>query len=93
MIAVCTSREETQHLAGIEAAACGLPVVSTPVGVWADLAPGPWGRLADPGDLPAAVREVLDSAEGFSPRAALEPLFGLDACRRGWLSVLSEVLS
>lgn len=89
---VCTSREETQHLAGIEAAACGRPIVATRVGVYADLPPGPWGRAVDAEDLPAAVREVGADADHHSPRRCFEPIFGLAACRRAWEALVEEVV-
>ncbi len=38
---ICTSRMETQHLAGIEAAACGLPIVATNVGIYSRV--NSWG--------------------------------------------------
>ena len=90
---VCTSREETQHLAGIEAAACGKPIVATRVGVYADLPSGPWGRVVDAEDLVAAVREVGDAADQYSPRRFFEPIFGLAACRRAWEALVKEVVS
>ena len=33
-VGLCTSRTESQHLAGIEIGACGLPMVAPPVGVY-----------------------------------------------------------
>jgi len=33
-VGLCTSRMESQHLAGIEMGACGLPMVAPPVGVY-----------------------------------------------------------
>jgi glycosyltransferase involved in cell wall biosynthesis len=33
---ICTSAQETQHLAGIEAAACGLPLIVPPIGMYWD---------------------------------------------------------
>lgn len=42
-VGLCTSRTESQHLAGIEMGACGLPMVAPPVGVY-------WNR-AFPGCL------------------------------------------
>jgi glycosyltransferase involved in cell wall biosynthesis len=35
-VGLCTSRMESQHLAGIEMGACGLPMVAPPVGVYYD---------------------------------------------------------
>lgn len=33
-VGLCTSRSESQHLAGIEMGACGLPMVAPPVGIY-----------------------------------------------------------
>lgn len=90
---VCTSREETQHLAGIEAAACGKPVVATRVGVYAELPPGPWGRAVDPAELASAVDDVAATSGLYSPRRCFEPLFGLAACRRGWQALVQNVVA
>ena len=43
---ICTSTQETQHLAGIEAAASNLPIVATNVGVYYDREPGEWGLVS-----------------------------------------------
>jgi len=43
-VGLCTSRTESQHLAGIEMGACGLPMVVPPVGVY-------WKRTGMPGML------------------------------------------
>jgi glycosyltransferase involved in cell wall biosynthesis len=48
-VGLCTSRQETQHLAGIEMGACGLPLVVPPVGCY-------WKRENMPG-------VVVESAE------------------------------
>ena len=43
-VGLCTSRTESQHLAGIEMGACGLPIVAPPVGVY-------WNRTDFPGGI------------------------------------------
>lgn len=89
---VCTSREETQHLAGIEAMACGIPVVSTWVGVYRDLeSPGPWGQSTVPKYLTAAVRGVYEAHDKYAPRGFVEDRYGLDACRKAWQQIVKEV--
>lgn len=58
-VGVCTSREETQHLAGIEMGMCGLPLVTTPVGAYYERPWGAWGFDSDGdwhGDIERAVR-------------------------------------
>ena len=41
-VGMCTSREETQHLAGIEMGGCGLPLVVTNVGAYWERPVGVW---------------------------------------------------
>lgn len=86
--AVCvqTSRHEAQGMAVLEAAACGLPLVGTPVGALADLAPdaavtSPHG---DPLRLAQTILSVLsDSAWrrslGEAARARVEAEYSLAA--------------
>ena len=47
-LAVCTSYEETQHISGIECAACNIPIVARAVGVYYDnMNIQGWGLIAD----------------------------------------------
>lgn len=62
---VVSSRYEAQGLVALEAAACGLPVVGTRVGILPDL--GPAARTiptGDPAALAAALAEVLADSAG-----------------------------
>jgi glycosyltransferase involved in cell wall biosynthesis len=43
---ICTSRMETLHLAGIEAAACNIPILATNVGIYYERPNGLWGQRA-----------------------------------------------
>jgi glycosyltransferase involved in cell wall biosynthesis len=58
-IGLCTSVQETQHLAGIEMAACGVPIVTTPVGVYYDREEDVWGAAVEPYELADTLRRWL----------------------------------
>jgi glycosyltransferase involved in cell wall biosynthesis len=84
-----SSRYEAQSMVVLEAAACGLPVVSTRVGVVPEL--GPEAAIAVPvGDAPAlaaALVEVLQNPArreemGRAARQKAEASFGLASCTR-----------
>jgi glycosyltransferase involved in cell wall biosynthesis len=69
---VCSSIRETQHLAGIEAAACGLPIVAPNIGIYYQRESGVWGRKVENGRDPISylkeIDYVLENRNGFSPR-------------------------
>lgn len=54
-VGLCTSRVETQHLAGIEMGACGLPLVVPLVGTYYDRTAGVWGIRYNPPDVRSIV--------------------------------------
>ena len=85
-VAVCTSYEETQHLSGIECAACNVPIVARAVGVYADRRDDPrWGRIAETNaDFIPCIRDVLSSKGEWAPRDAFLPLYSKPVCRENW---------
>jgi glycosyltransferase involved in cell wall biosynthesis len=98
-IGLCTSRQETQHLAGIEMGACGLPMVAPNVGAYfgQDAAP-PWGiRVTAPSreGFSVAVGDALRrrSAQwGVSQvRSYWEERYTPSICRESWLALVAEV--
>jgi glycosyltransferase involved in cell wall biosynthesis len=92
---LCTSRLETQHLAGIEAGLCGVPVVSSRVGIYADLADGAWGRCLS---VDAGVDEWVDALQQPMECGSVVRQFWLDAglseskCVEKWSSAIKEVM-
>lgn len=88
-VGLCTSRIETQHLAGLEMAASGLPVVYVdPVGVYAE--PQPWAIQATEAQLPAMLASAQAQAQpGAVREALLAGPWSLEACRASWLSLVA----
>ena len=75
-VGLCTSRMESQHLAGIEMGACGLPMVAPPVGVY-------YGRMDDfPGFVMKEGTEPQHYATAI--RLCMEKPIDLDKVRAYW---------
>lgn len=100
---VLASRHEGQGMVLAEAAAAGLPIASTRVGMAADF-PTTMVRLAAPGDalgLAQAMRESLDLAAdpvALAParealRAAVERDYDVRACVARWLDLYAGLTS
>lgn len=93
-VGLCTSLMETQHLAGIEMGACGLPLVVPNVGTY-------WNRAEMPGviveaptvrDYSAAIRAMLVASGNPNPvRAYWKQEFESSVVRAAWESVVKEV--
>ena len=92
---VCTSRVETLHLAGVEAAACGLPLVASNVGIYYNLPNGKWGRnvnILTPQNFITEIQYVKDNLSEFNPREAFLQL-GLDTetCKNKWINIIQNI--
>lgn len=91
---VCTSRVETLHLAGVEAAACNLPLVTSNVGVYYNLENGLWGRNTkslNPKVFIDEINYVKQNITDFSPRNEFLKM-GLDTetCKNKWLELIND---
>lgn len=87
---ICTSTTESLHLAGVEAAACGLPVVTTDVGIYHGWESGSWGLKVIDGNFAAGIAEVFSNPRGFSPRKYfLEKGLDRETCKKKWLVMIS----
>lgn len=96
-ILLCTSRIETLHLAGVEAMACGIPVVTTSVGIYKNFSMGgSWGMKINPelyNDFTETLEYVIDNSDFFKPRQfALENELDKLSCKRKWLNLVKEVM-
>ncbi len=93
-VLLCPSREETQHLAGIEAAACGLPLIVSNVGCYYNLSDGIWGKVVDFDNLDCvvgAVRSVLRNINDYDPRSYFIANYDLSVCKSKWLSLVNSI--
>lgn len=91
---ICTSEMETQHLAGIEAGACGVPVIATKVGAYYGLGPGYWGEAVEKWDLARALRDELGKPLSDVRRQNIREFWmsdhSLEACEESWRKVVEE---
>jgi len=92
---VCTSRVETLHLSGVEAAACGLPLVTSNVGIYYNLKSGEWGRNVNSFNSEDFIREITyvkDNVTTFKPRKTFLDI-GLDTenCKNKWVNLIENL--
>lgn len=90
-VGVCTSREETQHLAGIEMGMCGLPLVTTNVGAYYDREPGAWGRVTS-GDWFADIEEAAKLPQDEAAAYWRDEGFGVEECMNAWKALIASVV-
>jgi len=72
-LGLCTSAQESQHLAGLEMGACGLPLLTTQVGAYWGRPDGVWGKAVPAAELARAL-------------ASMGPAANRQAVRYYWLS-------
>jgi glycosyltransferase involved in cell wall biosynthesis len=97
---VLSSRHEAQSMVALEAAASGLPVVGTSVGVLPELAPGA-ARVAPVGDAPGladGIADLLDDEtrrirSGHVAREVAAAEYGLGRCARRFHNLYTAAAS
>jgi len=93
-VGLCTSRMESQHLAGVEMGACGLPMVAPPVGTYFERENMPGLVVKDPTteSLASAVRACLSSESNPQHnRDFWQREFDKDIIRSQWAALIEEV--
>lgn len=97
-VGLCTSRSESQHLAGIEMGACGLPMVAPRVGVYYDKGtsqkhfPGVITLENTIEQLTASIRTVLSKQwDAQTIRADWQKDFDRPVIKAAWEKLVEEV--
>jgi len=88
---LCTSRIETQHLAGIEAGLCNLPIVTSNVGIYYNKPNGEWGINVKDNNFKAGIDFVMRDNR-FNPRKYwLEQGIDKKTCKEKWIHLIEEI--
>jgi glycosyltransferase involved in cell wall biosynthesis len=94
---VLSSRHEAQGMVALEAAACGVPVVGTAVGVIPELRPGAGTiRVGDAGGLAEGMAELIDDEpsrlrSGYAARERAVAEYGVERSATRFLDLYAEV--
>jgi glycosyltransferase involved in cell wall biosynthesis len=90
--AICTSYEETQHLAGIECGACNLPIIAREVGIYYDCKDDiNWGVIADDNNFIEKINYVLENINMFNPREYFIKKYSTEICKQNWLNIINDI--
>jgi len=96
-ILICTSYRETQHLSGIEAGACGLPIVANNIGVYYNRYNEPFGEISDSQDYKAyaaCIKKVFENYEWYKPRKTfLSYSLDKESCKKNWQELVTQTLN
>lgn len=87
---ICTSAVETQHLAGIEAAACNKPLLTTNVGAYYSLEEkGEWGMKIT--NLEENIKTMFLELDLFNSRSYfMSKGFDRESCKNNWINLLAK---
>lgn len=87
---VCTSEQETQHLAGIEAGAVNLSIVAPDVGIYHQLDESKFGVCVKDNDFVSALNYVKQNP--VRPREyLLSQGLDLESCKKRWKELINEL--
>jgi len=93
-IVLCTSKDETLHLASIESGAANIPIITNNVGAYYERESGDWGinvKSLDYNEYISAIKTVLDHYESFNPRKALISEFSKEFLKEKWLKIVESL--
>lgn len=89
--ALCTSKIETLHLAGVECASCNIPVVTTNVGVYYNDFQNNWGKVCTNLDefkngMEYVLKNTLNPREEF-----LKKKLDKESCKTSWIDLVNSI--
>jgi glycosyltransferase involved in cell wall biosynthesis len=86
---VCTSVRETLHLAGMEAAACNIPLLTTNVGAYYNLPDGKWGKHIS-NDILEDIIYILNNLDYYESREYfLNKGMDKESCKNSWINLIN----
>lgn len=93
ILGICTSYEETLHLAGIEVLACNKPMVSTNVGFYYDNNNSTeWGLIANDDNFIDKINYVKNNLNEFNPRNFLKNKgYSIEECKDNWINTVKSL--
>ena len=92
ILALCTSYEETQHLSGIECAACNVPIVAREIGVYYDNKHDTrWGCIAQDENFIEKIYYALQNITSFQPRQCFIEKYSTDICKQNWERIIADL--
>jgi glycosyltransferase involved in cell wall biosynthesis len=94
-VLICTSKKETLHLAGIEAAFCNTPVVANDTGIYSSLRDiQGWGKVVKEYSLLCyneTIKEVINSQE-LKPREIMNSMgLSIGECQKKWKQLIHQL--
>jgi glycosyltransferase involved in cell wall biosynthesis len=91
---VCTSYEETQHLAGIEAASTNMPIVTNNIGIYYNQYNKNFGEIVQNNDVKQfieMIEKILGNPNDYMPRSfVLRNNLNIDDCKSSWQNLINE---
>jgi len=91
-IGVCTSREETQHLSGIECGACNIPMIGREVGFYYDCKDSTeWGLIATDDTYVEKIDYMMTHLNEFRPREYLINKYSTEHCKMNWIQLIKSL--
>jgi len=90
---LCTSKMETQHLGGIEAALCGLPIIATNVGSYYNIRDGSWGMKANNvNEFIYSIKHVFENYNNFNSRDFfIKNGYTKNQCMNTWKKLIEKI--
>ena len=92
-VAICTSKMETLHLAGMECAACNIPLVTTNVGVYYNDFENNWGYVCGATeDFIKNIGIILNDVGKYRSRDCfLQKGMDKESCKRRWINLVETL--